>query len=136
MSKPTPSNYYIINRVLSPTGDKLAITSNGQEKTVTLTALTNLASQQWVIVNYSDGANQSVSPMEAQNLQCGPSGAVIAVLPYNSYVYWIRGGGGAPYTIHGGNNGAVGWSVATATDGAQVAWGPQTGYQEWILQPI
>jgi hypothetical protein len=53
---------------------------------------------QWVIVNYSDGANQSVSPMEAQNLQCGPSGAVIAVLPYNSYVYWIRGGGGAPYT--------------------------------------
>jgi hypothetical protein len=39
-------------------------------------------------------------------------------------------------SIHGGNNGAVGWSVATATDGAQVAWGPQTGYQEWILQPI
>jgi hypothetical protein len=46
MSKPTPGNYYIINRVLSPTGDKLAITSNGQGKTVTLTALTNLASQQ------------------------------------------------------------------------------------------
>ena len=117
MSKPTPGNYYIINRLLSPTGDKLATTSNGQGATVTLTPMKNLASQQvlfllsclqwvsctyfhfqWVIVDYSDGKNQSVSPTEAQNLQCGPSGAVIAVLPFNTYVYWIRGGGGTPYT--------------------------------------
>ena len=46
MSKPTPGNYYIINRLLSPTGDKLAITSNGQGATVTLTPLENLATQQ------------------------------------------------------------------------------------------
>lgn len=46
MSKPAPGTYYIINRVLSPTGDKLAITSNGQGKTVTLTPMKNLPSQQ------------------------------------------------------------------------------------------
>jgi hypothetical protein len=45
MSKPTAGNYYIINRLLSPTGEKLAITFNGQEQTTTLTPMASLASQ-------------------------------------------------------------------------------------------
>ena len=36
---PAPGNYYIINRLLSSTGDKLAITFNGVGKPVTVTAL-------------------------------------------------------------------------------------------------
>jgi len=42
------------------------------------------------------------------------------------------------FSILGGNGGtgAAVWSVATATKGAQVAWGALTVYQEWILQPV
>jgi hypothetical protein len=35
-----------------------------------------------------------------------------------------------------GGTGAAVWSVPTATNGAQVAWGAPTVYQEWVLQPV
>lgn len=36
---PSPGTYYIVNRVLSPDGRKLALTFNGERNTVTVTAL-------------------------------------------------------------------------------------------------
>lgn len=37
MSKPSSGNYYILNRVLSPDDEKLALTFNGVDKYVTVT---------------------------------------------------------------------------------------------------
>jgi CCL2 lectin-like len=45
MSKPAAGNYVIYNRVLSPTGDKLAITFNGQNANATVQPLSYNASQ-------------------------------------------------------------------------------------------
>jgi hypothetical protein len=39
MSKPEPGNYVIYNRVLSPTGEKLALSFNGENQTVTVRPL-------------------------------------------------------------------------------------------------
>jgi hypothetical protein len=44
--RPSEGIYVIINRVLSPTGEELAITSNGEDKPVTLIPRSDSESQQ------------------------------------------------------------------------------------------
>jgi hypothetical protein len=46
MSRPSPQNYYIVNRVLDPNGKKLAITFNGSGQPATVTPLNNSSNQQ------------------------------------------------------------------------------------------
>lgn len=42
---PNPGTYYIVNRVLSPAGQKLALTFNGERNTVTVTPLVKATTQ-------------------------------------------------------------------------------------------
>lgn len=44
-SRPTPGTYYIINKVLSADGDKLAITFNGEQNHATVTPLSGSTKQ-------------------------------------------------------------------------------------------
>ena len=48
MSKPTAGNYYILNRVLSPDGEELALTFNGVDRYVTVTPFIRSNSNQHV----------------------------------------------------------------------------------------
>jgi hypothetical protein len=135
MSKPADGNYYIIQRVLSPTGDKLAVTSNGQGQSVTLTPLANSASQQWNITRYNTDC-QSIYPSGVTNLQLGPTitgGGFIALLQPSNYNYQIRG---PSYAIRVADGGPVMWSVSSATADSKVAWGAALTYGEWVLQPV
>lgn len=93
--------YYIINRVLSPTGDKLALTFEGQGSAAQVTPLANAANQQvcrittssspslifpqWVL---SGGATSSVSPVSSQGLQAG-WGSGVVILPAGGYVWHV-----------------------------------------------
>jgi hypothetical protein len=107
MSKPEPGNYVIYNRVLSPTGEKLALSFNGENQTVTVEPFSDrsnlLASisslpyplysnvfLQWSIVDYSDGRTQSLSPKNRGDLQAAWGSNVVTVLTAGSYVWTIR----------------------------------------------
>ncbi len=94
----------IVNRILSPSGDELAITYNGQGNAATVTKRTDSAAQkvstparlsnidnrfQWVVQDY-DGRTQSVSPSSATNLQAAWGSGYVTVLPAGSYVWTIR----------------------------------------------
>ncbi|OJA18337.1 hypothetical protein AZE42_06215 [Rhizopogon vesiculosus] len=81
--------YAIINRVLSPEDERLAITFNGEDETVTVTDWTNDTTQQWVIADY-DTTTQSVSPGSDQSLQAAWGDDVVTVLTAGSYVWTIR----------------------------------------------
>ena len=56
MSKPAAGTYVIVNRVLSPKGEKLAITFNGQGHAATVTARSDSAAQRVRITCYIFGA--------------------------------------------------------------------------------
>lgn len=91
MSRPSEGNYVIYNRILSPTGEKLAITYSGTvNQNATLTPLDNTSHQivsftglrsvyriltttQWVLKN-SGSTAQSISPQSATGLQAAWAG--------------------------------------------------------------
>ncbi|KAG9224206.1 hypothetical protein CCMSSC00406_0004705 [Pleurotus cornucopiae] len=87
---PNPGTYYIVNRVLSPAGQKLALTFNGERNTVTVTPLVNATNQAWCIRNYYGGATQSVSPASKSRLEIGMGPGIIRVLPPGGYVWTLR----------------------------------------------
>lgn len=78
MSKLAPGTYIIVNRVLSPNDEMLAITFNGRGKTATVTPTTAATSaQRWVIKDY-DTKTQYVTPADAPDLQ--PLGEAVSSL--------------------------------------------------------
>ena len=118
MSKPKAGTYYIVNRVNSPIGEKLAITYNGEGKAATVTPLTNADSQkvkimslpnfrrilprlyvQWSINDY-DGKNQSFSPVTAENLQAGIVSSVITIVPADALVFFTTVGSNGLSYVH------------------------------------
>ncbi|KAG8882828.1 hypothetical protein FRB97_004404 [Tulasnella sp. 331] len=136
MSKPADSTYYIINRVLSPTGEKLVITYNGQNQAATVTPMAaNDAKQQWKIQDY-DANTQYVIPVSHPNEQAAWGAGFMTVLPAGGYVWNIRSSDGG-YTIHDGGVTNV-WGVLTANGGQSVTIshdGPREG-QRWIFQKV
>ncbi|KIJ95877.1 hypothetical protein K443DRAFT_124679 [Laccaria amethystina LaAM-08-1] len=90
MSKLAPGTYIIVNRVLSPEDEMLAITFNGQGKTATVTPTTAASgAQRWVIKDY-DAKTQYVTPADAPGLQAAWGSGVVTVLPAGGYVWTIR----------------------------------------------
>ncbi|KAJ8594648.1 hypothetical protein M405DRAFT_729517 [Rhizopogon salebrosus TDB-379] len=87
--KPAPGVYVIVNRVLSPDDERLAITFNGPDRPATVTARTDGPAQRWIIGDY-DPKTQSVSPTSAPNLQAAWGSGFVTVLPAGGYVWTIR----------------------------------------------
>ncbi|KAF9497764.1 hypothetical protein BDN71DRAFT_1429204 [Pleurotus eryngii] len=113
---PNPGTYYIVNRVLSPAGQKLALTFNGVWNTVTLTP-------QWCIRNYYSGATQSVSPASESHLEMEWAQASYESCPLEAII----------------QDGAVTvfWGLSDANVHQEVAFGDEDerGNQHWILIP-
>ncbi|KAJ8594649.1 hypothetical protein M405DRAFT_857990, partial [Rhizopogon salebrosus TDB-379] len=66
--RPSPGVYVIVNRVLSPNDERLAITFNGPDRPATMTVRTDDPAQRWIIGDF-DSKTQSVAPTSAPNLQ-------------------------------------------------------------------
>jgi hypothetical protein len=120
MSAPPAGSYVIYNRVLSPTGDKLAITFGGQGKNLTVTPLTNASTQIWQIG--SGTGTQTVVPASNTGLQVGWGNPGPVPLTPGGYVWTIRTGDNG-YTIQDGGKTAS-WNLPSATGNSDVAITP------------
>jgi len=58
---PSPGAYIIVNRVLSPDDERLAITYNGQSNAVTVTPKKDGETQRWIIEDFGSGKSSVVS---------------------------------------------------------------------------
>jgi len=135
MSRPPAGDYVIYNRVLSPTGQKLAITFHGNNKNVTVRPWASTTNQVWTLEDY-DRKTQSVSPKNAGRLQAAWGDNVVQVMNAGGYVWTIRGSNSG-YTIQDGGV-TVHWGVASATNGASVSIGKDAGGpdQRWVLEQV
>ncbi|KAH7335381.1 hypothetical protein B0J17DRAFT_669920 [Rhizoctonia solani] len=136
-----PGVYTIYNRVLSPDGQRLAMTFNGKDEPITVTPLDTSASRQrWVVENYGYDRRrattlQHVKPQVDRELEAG-WGKTIVVLPIGNYVWGITKDGSA-YTIKDGDK-QISWSIHSATQGAEVVPVQDvTGEkQRWIFHKV
>ncbi|KAG8997741.1 hypothetical protein FRB94_014036 [Tulasnella sp. JGI-2019a] len=135
MSRPAPGTYYIVNKVLSPTGDKLAITFNNQGGAASLTALSNKPSQQWNVTNYNS-STMAFAPVSSPTLQTGWGSGVIVVIPAGAYVWTVKNTTNGTTIQDGGQTAS--WNAANATDGDKLAITPGTGGDRytWIFVKV
>ncbi|KAJ8695472.1 hypothetical protein PTI98_008073 [Pleurotus ostreatus] len=126
--------YYIVNRMLSSSGQKLALTFNGENNTVTVT-LINATNQAWAIRDYSDGKTQTVSPVSSPHLQIGMGSGVIKVLSPGGYVWTLRNTPSGA-TIQDGDV-TVFWGLPEAQVDQAVGFGKEAanGNQRWVMIP-
>ncbi|KAK6514437.1 hypothetical protein TWF506_008830 [Arthrobotrys conoides] len=92
MSKLAPGDYVIYNRVLSCSGQKLAVTFNGKDKPATVTPLTHSSEQIWCIKDFTDGRTQTVVPRKSGDLQVAIGKNVAVTIEAGQYVWFIRRG--------------------------------------------
>jgi len=133
MSRPSEGVYVIVNRVLSPKGEELAITFNGEKKATTLTPKAGSNVQKWRLKNY-DAKTMSVTPINAGNLQAAWGNGFVTVLPAGNFVWTIKSSD-TGYTIRDGGE-TVFWGTAHAAANQDVTIGAGTGNekQRWIFQ--
>ncbi|KAK6360948.1 hypothetical protein TWF730_007063 [Orbilia blumenaviensis] len=136
MTRPAPGDYIIYNRVLSCSGQKLAITYCNKGGPVTVTPLTQLREQIWTIKNYSDGKTQHIIPKKDDNLEVGWGKTGAVVIPPGNYVWTIRDGDDG-YTIQDGAR-TKNWGVEKAVANTKVCISVDRGspYQRWVLQKV
>ncbi|EIW83809.1 hypothetical protein CONPUDRAFT_119225 [Coniophora puteana RWD-64-598 SS2] len=135
MSKPSPGRYVIYHRIQSSSGERLAITYNGQNGYPTVNPLTYEDNQIWIIQNYND-TTQSISPASNSNLQCGWGDNAVIVLPPQAYV-WIIRNNASGYTIQDGGQ-TVYWGLDEAEEKQNVTIKQGEGgiFQSWILKQV
>ncbi|KAF8638213.1 hypothetical protein AX16_010559 [Volvariella volvacea WC 439] len=133
MSIPSPGIYVIVNRVLSPYGEQLAITFNGVNQPLTVTARSDSPNQKWLIRNYLDGGTQFISPITRRHLEACWGPGVASVLPAGLYVWTLRESESGLTIQDGGVT--VFWGVENARNDDSVTIGEGTGAekQRWIL---
>lgn len=124
--------YYLISRVMSPNGSKLALTSKGVNMAPVMTPLTNDPTQQWVLTTFT-GDEKFVAPQASPNLQVGWSGGTSVVLPAGGYV-WNFLNEPTGIKITDGQRTVV-WGVAGATNNepSPIASNAPREAQRWIL---
>jgi len=124
--------YYIVNRVMDPDGNKLAMQSNGVNAAPGVTPLTNDPSQQWVLKTYQDD-QKYVSPQGSPDLQVGWGDNTATLLPAGSYV-WNFLNDSTGIKIMNGKQTVV-WGVTAALPTFPIAIGPDNPReaQRWIL---
>ncbi|KAG2005028.1 hypothetical protein CC2G_003527 [Coprinopsis cinerea AmutBmut pab1-1] len=135
-AKPPAGRYVIYNRVLSPNGEKLALTYPGyQREALTLTPLHHSANQIWILNNW-DATTSSLTPETARNTQVGwGSGNVPIVLPPGNYVWTLASSAGG-YIIQDGGK-TVYWNAGEAVANTKVSIGGDNGLQaRWIFERV
>jgi len=141
MSRPEPGTYVIYNRVLSPAGEKLAVTfKDGSKPNEGIAILTPLKSgddkQKWTIANFNT-KTQSISPYGKSNLQAAQSGQPnVLFIPASTLVWTIRSSDKG-YSIKTGDE-SVTWEVLDSNKDANVKLGWDTGLaqQRWIFEKV
>ncbi|KAH7335382.1 hypothetical protein B0J17DRAFT_669923 [Rhizoctonia solani] len=136
-----PGVYMIYNRVLSPFGQRLAMTFNGKDQPTTVTPLDpSSPKQQWVVENYGYDEEratslQHVRPQTAQELESGWSDTIFATERKNQV--WGITKDGSAYTIRDGGK-TVTWGIQTAAQGTSVVpLKDATGEKErWIFHKV
>ncbi|KDQ26456.1 hypothetical protein PLEOSDRAFT_1065820 [Pleurotus ostreatus PC15] len=135
MANVAPGTYYIISRVLSPEGEKLALTFNGLGN-VTVTPFTNNSKQAWVVKDYN-AQNQMFSPASQSNYQIGMGeGKVLAVYPSGGYT-WTAKTSATGVLIADAGGVTNFWGLSNAVVDQNVPFGEGNGSdkQRWILIP-
>lgn len=138
MTRPEPGTYIIYNRVLSPTGEKLAITFNpayGGPKTATITPKSGDNRQKWIVANY-DSNTQSFAPLTETSSQACWGPGIVGVLPAGNYVWTVKSSDSG-YTIRDGRNspGAT-WQLTDANNNAMIYITGDNGSEKtkWIFE--
>ncbi|KAF4603110.1 CCL2-like lectin domain-containing protein [Pleurotus pulmonarius] len=135
MQNVAPGTYYIISRVLSPKGEKLALTFNG-EGNVTVTPLTNDSKQAWVVKDYN-AQNQTFSPASQSHYQIGMGDYVLATYPSGIYTWTAKTSAtGVIIADAGGITNFWGLSNAIADQNVPFGEGNGSDKQRWILIPV
>ncbi|KAG2005040.1 hypothetical protein CC2G_003539 [Coprinopsis cinerea AmutBmut pab1-1] len=118
MTKPAAGRYVIYNRALSGSGEKLALTYPGQEKSpLILTPLDRNSKQIWVLSDYSSDLSY-IRPDSVSNTEVGMSSGSPVVLPPGGYV-WTLTSSSDGYTIQDGGK-TIYWNIAEADDNTKV----------------
>ncbi|KAG9119626.1 hypothetical protein FRC07_005280 [Ceratobasidium sp. 392] len=131
---PGPGTYQIYSRVLSPSGEQLALTFNGSEQPITVTALESYnPAQIWVIQNHNE--LQFVIPYSNQELKANYLEGTIGTRDGGHPCWGIRNDKG--YFIQDGER-TIFWSINDAEEGAQVKpLHNSIGEKHlWILRPV
>jgi len=133
-SSPEAGTYIISNMVQSATGEKLVMTSAGQDSSVTVGPDTGDPSQRWII---GSGSPQSISPFNSPDLEASWGANVVSVSPAGDYVWNIMKTGNG-YTIQDGGNTAF-WGLESATADANVTiggTGTSNNMQIWSFEKV
>jgi len=137
MSKPSDGSYTIYNRVLSPTGAKLAITYGGHlNESLTVSPLTRSSGQVWILRGGSN-TTSNITPNDGSNNQIGGgSNRTLVVLSPGGYE-WKLTGSDEGFVVQNGDSTEF-WSLPSAQDGATVTTtGNDLGIQSrWVFEKV
>ncbi|KAF9554207.1 hypothetical protein CPC08DRAFT_766895 [Agrocybe pediades] len=135
MSRPSPGSYVIYNRVLSPNGEKLAITFNGQNNTLIVTPKNDSPGQIFNLSNY-DANTMFFVPQSNSGLQVAWGNAGATPMTAGLYVWTIRSTPSG-YTIQDGGV-TQNWHLDVADRNSLVAIAPDQGSERyrWVVEPV
>ncbi|CUA75225.1 hypothetical protein RSOLAG22IIIB_11581 [Rhizoctonia solani] len=132
--------YIIINRVLSPQGQRLAMTFNGANQAVTGTPVgAQNNNQQWAITRFGAGvlgaSTYELKPVSSQNLETGQGSGNIVTLPIGGYIFSIYKDDFG-YIVQDSNRHNT-WALENATAGSRVVFPGSLGdRQRWYFHNI
>ncbi|KAG1821254.1 hypothetical protein EV424DRAFT_1539292 [Suillus variegatus] len=137
MTKPpvqgiVPGTYVIVNKALSLTNERLAITYNGLDQPLTVNIKTDSSRQLWIVQDHDQNTHTLV-PIDARALQAARDADCATALPAHNYVWSIR-------TTDSGSSiqdvlGTVFWG-ADAVDNAPVTIEPDNEKHRWSFEPV
>ncbi|KAG8771440.1 hypothetical protein FRC12_003610 [Ceratobasidium sp. 428] len=132
-SQPEPGLYHIYSRVLSKDGDKLAMTSHGDNQPITVTPLLDDSNpaQHWILENHSE--LKCIIPRNHLDLKANWRDSAIYTWAGGHPCWNIVADQG--YFIQGGESH---WSIENADDGAPILTShDKTGEkQRWIFSKV
>jgi hypothetical protein len=132
--------YFILNKVHDSSNAQLAVTSNGQGQTATVTPFSDSSdAQKWAISDNPGTTAQSLSPVSDSTLQAawGSDGVKLLVGGGSTYEWIIRPSHDNGYVIQDGGK-TVYWGIDSGADNAQVTIGAgnDSDQQQWFLQKV
>jgi len=135
MSRPAAGRYFIYNRVLSPSGQKLAITFKKDAEGAVVTGLNFAPSQIWDVKDFDD-KTQSISPDGDNKLQAAWGDGFISVKPAGNFV-WVVRSSDQGFTIKDGRE-TNNWGLDNAVEGHLVNIGKPKDVpeQHWVFEKV
>ncbi|KAG1821252.1 hypothetical protein EV424DRAFT_1488299 [Suillus variegatus] len=139
---PAPGTYVIVNKALSPTNERLAITYNGLNQPLTVNIKTDSSHQRWIVQDH-DQNTKSLVPVDATTLQAAWGEDCATARPAHSYVWTITETDSGyrrvpPRSFIQDGVGTAFWGVADAVDNAPLVAGSDTGDEKhrWSFERV